>query len=466
MRTSTLTIIFLLLISTVLGQNNTEAPTDAPTEEPTEAEVLEINSGDTAWVLTSIALVMLMTPGIAFFYGGLVGRQNAINTLMLCLITMGIITIEWVLFGYSLAFADGTPGIGDLRWGGLKGVNGDPNPAYGATIPHICFAMFQMMFAIITPALICGSVVGRIKFQTWLIFIAIWHIVVYDVIAHMVWSTNGWLRGRGAIDFAGGTVVHISSGVSALAAAIVVGKRTGTGETKNPVILPWNVPFNILGAALLWFGWFGFNAGSALAANKQAGIAAANTTIAAASGFFFWSLIDRIIKKKFSAVGGAMGAVVGLVAITPAAGYIVPGFSILFGLFPVIVSYIAIELKEKFKFDDTLDAFNCHGLGGIVGAFMTGLFAAPEIGGAVGAFYGNPGILGEQMLAIVITIIMAGGETSIILLILKYIPFIGLRVSTEQELSGIDQEVHGDVVYGTKKPVDADTELDTVDLRS
>eukprot|EP01121_Diplochlamys_sp_Union-15-3_P011767 TRINITY_DN3442_c0_g1_i2.p1 TRINITY_DN3442_c0_g1~~TRINITY_DN3442_c0_g1_i2.p1 ORF type:complete len:479 (+),score=94.33 TRINITY_DN3442_c0_g1_i2:39-1475(+) len=470
------TVLLLLSFFSVITAQNTDPPT--------EATVPTINTGDTAWILCSTALVMLMTPGLSLFYGGMVSRANVINTLMLSVVTMGVITVEWVLFGYSLAFAPGTPGMGDFRWGGLKDVKAyEPNTDYAPTIPHLLFSMYQLMFAIVTPAIISGAVVGRMKFVTWIIFVFIWHIVVYDLIAHLVWGIwtetkivngieesvirYGWLKERGAIDFAGGTVVHISSGVSGLVAAILVGKRS-KGSKEDIAFRAWNIPFTVLGACLLWFGWFGFNAGSALGANGLAAVAFANTTIAAGSGFLTWILIDGIIYRKATAIGASSGAVVGLVAITPAAGFVVPGFAILFGLVSVAFAYLAVRIKKKISLDDSLDAFSCHGVGGIVGAFMTGLFATKEVNeyGANGAFYGNPKLLGEQVLAIVIAAIISGGLTALILLSLKFIPFLGLRVLKVEEEVGLDEKYHGERVNVSVRNVELEDMGETGKVKS
>jgi len=319
------------------------------------------------------------------------------------------------------------------------------------------------MFAVLTPAIISGAVVGRMQFRSWCIFLVIWHICVYCVMAHLVWSgwvdpsdptgyKSGWLRGLGVLDFAGGTVVHITSGSSALAAAIILGKRGNHRKEDampQPKMLPWSVPLTMLGASMIWFGWYGFNAGSSLQANALAGFAFANTTIAAAAGFITWMVLESILYHKVTATGPASGSIVGLVAITPAAGFVIPGYAIIFGIVPVFFCYGAVKIKEKWlHFDDVLDAWSCHGVGGIVGAFMTGLFATLQVNpaGGDGAFYGRPILLGYQMLAITISFGLGFCCTCLILLILKYTPFFGLRVTAEQESAGLDEALHGEVV--------------------
>jgi len=426
------------------------------------------DSGDTAWMLTSTALVLIMTPGLGFFYGGLINSKNLVNVITMSFVTVSIVTIQFVLFGFSFAFGPGTPGFGTFVWGGLKNVGVLPDGDYSVSIPLLLYCLFQMMFAIITPAIISGAVAERMKFSSWVIFVFIWSTVVYDLIAHMVWSgwtvypadgsapyfATGWLRGLGAIDFAGGTVVHMTSGFSALAASIVLGPRKDYLKKKTR---PANIPYVILGTTLLWFGWFGFNAGSALYADSgttgvtpgsqpSATIAFANTQIATASASLTWLLLDSIFYKP-TAAGACAGAVVGLVVITPASGFIVPGYAIIVGGAGCIWVYFCTQIKARFfskYFDDALDVFTCHGQGGAAGAFLTGLFATTSVNpaGANGAFYGNPIQLAWQLTAICITAIVSLGFTTIIMLALKYT--IGVRSSDEVEELGLDRAVHGE----------------------
>ncbi|MGE0267013.1 MAG: ammonium transporter [Candidatus Omnitrophota bacterium] len=404
-----------------------------------------INSGDTAWVLISTALVMLMTPGLAFFYGGLVRRKNILGILMQCFAALCVITLQWVLIGYSLSFKPGNPFIGDLSWFGLNGVGLEPNPDYAATIPHQLFMIFQMMFAIITPALIIGAFAERMKFASFLVFIVLWATFVYDPVCHMVWAVGGFIRDMGALDYAGGTVVHITAGIAALVSAIVLGKRTG--YEKKPMALH-NIPFAVLGTALLWFGWFGFNAGSALGAGAVATNAFVTTHIAAASAGLSWAMIEWIKSGKPTTLGIVTGAVAGLVAITPAAGFVTVTGAIFIGLSVSLVCFIAVSfVKTKFGYDDALDAFGVHGVGGIWGALMTGLFATTSVNsaGADGLFYGNPALLMKQLIAVVITIIYSFIVTFVIMKVVDSI--FGLRVSQEDEAIGLDLSQHHERAY-------------------
>ncbi|KLU60813.1 ammonium transporter NrgA [Peptococcaceae bacterium CEB3] len=406
----------------------------------------QINSGDTAFVLLSAALVLLMTPGLALFYGGMVRKKNVLSTMMHSLVVMGLISLQWVLFGYSLAFGPDHGGIiGGLNWLGLTGVGSAPNPMYAATIPAIVFMAFQMMFAVITPALISGSVAERMKFPAFVAFIFLWALLVYDPLAHWVWGNGGFLRNLGALDFAGGTVVHISSGFSGLVAALVLGKRQGYG--KEPMA-PHHIPMTILGAGLLWFGWFGFNSGSALAANGLAGMAFVTTNTSAAAAALAWITVERLHRGKPTVLGAASGAVTGLVAITPAAGFVSPLSSIFIGFMGGIISYFAVSLlKERLGYDDALDAFGCHGIGGTWGALATGIFASKAINpaGANGLLYGDPRQLGIQALSVGVTIVLA---VSLTFLILKAIAlFTTLRVNFEEEDTGLDLSLHGEEAY-------------------
>jgi Amt family ammonium transporter len=403
-----------------------------------------ISGADTAWVLTSAALVMLMLPGLALFYGGLVRSRSSLNTFMMSLAPLGVITLQWVLFGYSLSFAPGSGFLGGFSFAGFSGVGGSPNPAYSTTIPQLAFAAFQVMFAVITVALICGAVVERLKFSVYLLFAVLWATFVYDPLAHWVWGEGGWLRTLGALDFAGGTVVHVSAGVSALVAALMLGRRRDFGRA---VIVPHNVPFSLIGAGLLWFGWFGFNAGSALAANELAGTAFMNTHIAAAAALTMWMVLDLIVGKRATAVGAATGAVVGLVAITPAAGFVTPLSAIAVGALGAAASFGAMQLRARSKVDDALDVFACHGVGGMVGALLTGVFATKAVNpaGADGLLAGNPHQLVVQGVAILATIVLAAAGTAFVLGVLKAL--VGLRIPMIDEVRGVDLTEHGEAAY-------------------
>ena len=405
-----------------------------------------MDTGDTSFILISTALVLLMTPGLALFYGGMVRKKNVLSTLMHSWIIMGIMSLQWILVGYSLAFGPDHFGlIGSLDWRGLTGVGIDPNPDYAATIPAIVFMAFQMMFAIITPALISGSIAERMRFPAFLTFMLLWATLVYDPLAHWVWGVGGFLRTLGALDFAGGNVVHISSGYSALIAALILGKRKGLGKES---MAPHHIPMTVLGAGLLWFGWFGFNAGSALGANGLAGIALVNTNTAAAAGAIAWAVVECIHRGKSTILGAASGAVAGLVAITPGAGFVTPLSSVIIGLVGGMVCYLAISvIKAKFGYDDALDAFGCHGIGGTWGALATGIFATKSINsaGADGLFYGNASLLGIQALSVLITVVFTILATFIILKAISLVT--KLRVSEEQESNGLDLSLHGETAY-------------------
>ena len=403
-----------------------------------------MNSGDTAWILASSALVLLMTPGLAFFYGGLVRRKNTTATIMHSLTCMGIAGVVWVLWGYSLAFSQDLGGlglVGGLDWLLLNGVSATESGPYADNIPHQAFAIFQGMFAIITPALITGAFAERMKFSAFFLFTVIWITVVYAPVAHWVWNANGWLGGLGVLDFAGGTVVHINSGIAALAAALIIGRRIGFGELPMP---PHNVPMVVLGAGLLWFGWFGFNAGSALAADGTAVNAFVVTNTAAAAGVLGWVGMSWFFIKKPSIIGAASGAVAGLVAITPAAGFVGAGPAVLIGLAAGIICYWSVELLLKLKVDDALAVWGVHGMGGVWGALATGLF--------VGIGFGelNEGVtriqqVGLQAIGILVTVVWSFVLTAIILLALKYT--IGLRVKDMEEEIGTDLSQHGEQAY-------------------
>jgi len=403
-----------------------------------------ISAGDTGWVLVSSALVLLMTVGLAFFYGGLVRPKNALNTMMMSVVALGVIGVQWMLIGYSIAFAPGNSWLGGLSWLGLNHVGLDPNPTYSATIPLQAHAMFQGMFAIITPALISGAIVERMRFRGYVVFLVLWATLIYDPLAHWVWGSGGWLLKRGALDFAGGTVVHISAGVSALVAAWFLGPRR---DYRRVPIAPHNVPLVLLGAGLLWFGWFGFNAGSALAANGLAALAFVNTNTAAAAALVTWAALDLIRTGKITAVGAATGLVVGLVGITPAAGYVTPLAGLLIGVLAAGVSYTAIQLRSRTKLDDALDVFSCHGMAGIAGALLTGVFATKLVNpaGGDGWLAGNAAQMGTQLLAVLATIAFAGLGTLGILAIIQ--ATIGARADLPEETAGLDLSQHGEEAY-------------------
>jgi Amt family ammonium transporter len=399
-----------------------------------------INAGDTAWVLISSALVLMMVPALAFFYGGMVRKKNILSTLNLNFIIMGLLSIQWVLFGYSLAFGEDIFGIiGGLNFLGLSGVGAEPNRSYALTIPHLAFAGFQMMFAIIAPALITGAFVERVRFKAFLIFSLLWATLVYDPVAHWVWGIGGIFRGLGALDFAGGTVVHVTAGFSALAFAMVIGSRKGFGSR---MFEPHNIPFSVLGAGLLWVGWFGFNGGSALAANGTAVNAFVTTNTAAAAAGIVWMFLSWQDNKP-SVLGIVTGAVVGLVAITPAAGYVTPLAAIVIGAVAAPISYYAIRLRQRRNLDESLDVWACHGMGGTWGALATGLFASEA--GTKGLFSGNLTQFLVQLLTIGIVIVFAFGMTYLISSLLAR--FVGLRVSENEEEVGLDISEHGEKAY-------------------
>jgi ammonium transporter, Amt family len=406
---------------------------------------MEINLGDSSFILICSALVLLMTPGLAFFYGGMVRRKNVLNTLMSSFFICGLASILWVFIGYTLSFGDDIGGvIGGFNFFLFNGVGGDP-VAIAPTIPHELFAAFQMMFAIITPALITGSLVGRMKFSALFIFIGLWSILVYYPLAHMVWG-GGIIGSLGAVDFAGGDVVHISSGVSGLVACIVLGKRRGYGMMSYQ---PHNIPFVVLGAALLWFGWFGFNAGSALGAGPLAVHAFMTTNTAAAAAMLSWMFIEKVKHGKPTVLGAATGAVVGLVAITPAAGFVPLWSSIIIGavVSPICFFFMSV-VKAKFGYDDALDAFGCHGIGGVWGGIATGLFTQTSINSVAkwnGLFFGDVNLLIAQIEGIAITVVFAAVMTFIILKVMKL--FMNIRVESSEEADGLDVAEHGESAY-------------------
>ena len=404
-----------------------------------------INSGDTAFILISAALVMLMTPGLALFYGGMARSKNVLGTIMQSFIMLGVVTIAWVLWGYSLSFGPDHGGIiGSLDWFGLKGVGMDPSPDSGSTVPHLAFMIFQCMFAIITVALISGAFAERMKFNAFLIFAILWTTLVYNPLAHWVWGVGGWMGKMGALDFAGGTVVHISSGISALAAALIIGKRRGYGKI---AYIPHNLPMTITGAGLLWFGWFGFNAGSALACNGLAASAFVVTHVASATAALSWIIVEWAHRGKPTTLGAASGAVAGLVVITPASGFVSPMSAIIIGGLGGMICYGGVLLKSKLGYDDSLDVVGIHGIGGTWGALATGLFASTLVNpdGANGLFFGNPGQLRIQLLSVLATLIFAFIMTAVILKVVDMI--VGLRISDEEEEKGLDISQHNEAGY-------------------
>ena len=406
-----------------------------------------MDSGNTAWVLTASALVLLMTiPGLAFFYGGLVRRKNVLSILMQCFIIVCVVSLQWMLFGYSLAFGPEFHGIiGKMDWMGLAGVGAMPNRDYSGGIPHYAFMIFQAMFAIITPALIIGAYAERVKFSAFLVFTLLWTTFVYDPLAHWVWGVGGWMRTLGALDFAGGIVVHVSSGISALVLALLLGKRIGYNHKP---IRPHNLPFTVLGAALLWVGWFGFNAGSALAADGLAANAFVTTHMATAAAGITWALVEWWHNGTPTILGAATGAVAGLVAVTPACGFVNPMNAMFIGMIVAVVCYIAVAImKGKLGYDDSLDAFGVHGVGGTVGTFATGLFAEKVVNtaGADGLLFGNAHQLYVQSLSLIVTVAFAAIMTFIIYKIVDAL--IGMRVEENNEVVGLDLTQQSEAAY-------------------
>ena len=405
----------------------------------------KIDAGDTAFVLLCASLVMLMTPGLAMFYGGMVRRKNVLGTLMQSFVAIALVSVQWVLFGYSLSFGPDIHGIiGGLDWAFLRGVGIEPNADYAATIPHIAFMIYQAMFAVITPALITGAFAERVKFSSFMLFTLLWSTIVYDPVAHWVWGQGGWLKNMGVLDFAGGVVVHLTSGISALAAALVVGKRKGY---MHEIIMPHNLPMTVLGAGLLWFGWFGFNAGSALSAGALSTMAFVATHIAAVSATLSWSIIEWVHRGRPTMFGAATGAIAGLATITPASGFVGPMSAFAIGIAAGGVCYVALNLKGKLGYDDSLDAFGVHGVGGILGTLGAGLLAQKMINpaGADGLFFGN----GNQFLVQSMSVLVVGAYSFIVsLILLKVIDLlIGLRTSEEDEVNGLDVSQHGESGY-------------------
>ena len=411
-----------------------------------EAAPAKIDTGDTAFVLISAALVLLMTPALALFYGGMCRTKNVLSTIMQSFFIIGIISVQWVLFGYSLAFGpDISHFVGSLEWLGLNGVGNSPNADYAATIPHSAFMIFQGMFAVITPALITGAFAERMKFSAFAIFTVVWATLVYDPVAHWVWGVGGWLREMGVLDFAGGTVVHIISGVSGLVIALMIGKRKGFG---SEVMLPHHLPMTVLGAGLLWFGWFGFNAGSALGANEIASNAFVVTHISAAAATVSWVLAEWMMHGKPTVLGAASGCIAGLVSITPAAGFVSPLSAVAIGLLGGVICYLSVSVvKAKLGYDDSLDAFGVHGVGGAWGALATGLFASKAVNeaGADGLFFGNAAQFTNQLIGVAASCLFAAVMTFAIIKIMGLV--MDLRVSEAQEMQGLDLSEHGERGY-------------------
>ena len=403
-----------------------------------------MNTGDTAFLLLSAALVMLMTPGLALFYAGMVRSKNALGTIMQSFIIIGVISLEWILWGYSMSFGPDMWGIiGSLEWFGLQGVALTPHPVYASTVPHQVFMIYQCMFAVITPALITGAFAERMKFGPFLIFTLLWATFVYNPLAHWIWG-GGWLASLGALDFAGGVAVHLSSGVAALAAAIILGKRRGYGSEE---LKPHNLTLTLLGAGILWFGWFGFNAGSALSAGMIAGSAFVATHIAGTTGALAWIAMEWKFTGKATTLGAASGAIAGLATVTPASGFVSPLSAAAIGILAGIFCYLGIQAKNKLGYDDSLDVVGIHGVGGILGLLATGFFASLVVnpGGANGLLYGNFSQLGIQCIAILATIVYTFIVTYILLKVVDKL--FGLRVQEGDEISGLDLSQHDETAY-------------------
>lgn len=433
--------MFFLLISLFVFTPVYAQEVEQEAQEIAVQEVNNISGADTAFIIICAALVMIMTPGVALFYGGMVRRKNVLGTLMQSFVVLGIATVIWLVYGYSLAFGpDIGHVIGSLKWAFLDGVGFEPDPTYSSTIPHQLFMAFQMMFAILTPALITGAFAERFKFKSFILFIVIWLTIVYCPIAHWVWGQDGWIKNLGGLDFAGGLVVHIASGTSAFAAILIMGIRRGYHHEAMP---PHNLPLTFIGAAILWIGWFGFNAGSALAASGLAVSAFVVTHIAAGAALISWSLSEWIYRGKPTVLGSISGAVAGLVAITPAAGFVTPVSALFIGLAGGAICFFAVNLKERFGYDDSLDVIGVHGVGGIAGALLTGIFATTLVNpdGADGGVT----LLKIQVISVIATIVYAFVVSFIILKIID--KTMGLRVSDREELEGLDLSQHGESGY-------------------
>ncbi len=404
-------------------------------------EASKVDSGDTAWILVSAALVMLMTPGLALFYGGMVRRKNVLGTIMHSFIAIAVISLQWMFIGYSLSFGPDIGGfIGGLDWIGLKGVGLEPS-AYAPTVPHLAFMIYQAMFAVITPALISGAFAERMKFSAYLIFIILWATVVYNPVCHWIWG-GGWMGSLGVLDFAGGLVVHVTSGISALAAALYIGKRQGYLEEAMP---PHNLPMTVLGAGILWFGWFGFNAGSALSSGELSTMAFVTTHTGAIAATLTWMLIEWVHRGKPTIFGVATGAIAGLATITPAAGFVGPRSALIIGMAAGSLCYVALNAKARFGYDDSLDAFGVHGVGGIIGTIGAGLFASAAINGVNGLFFGNPKQLLVQLMAIAVVAVYSFVLSLVILKVINVL--VGLRVDKESEIGGLDINQHNEEGY-------------------
>jgi len=404
-----------------------------------------INSGDTVFVLFSSAMVMLMTPGLAFFYGGMVRRKNILSVLMQCFFVLCLLTVHWMLFGYSLSFAPGKGFWGGSLWFGLNGVGLEPYTAYAGTVPHQAFMIFQAMFAIITPALIIGAFAERIRFSAFLVFTLLWSTFIYAPLCHWVWGDGGWLKSLGVLDFAGGIVVHTSAGIAALVTTLIIGKRK---NLEHNVPAPHNLPLVVLGTALLWFGWFGFNAGSALAANGLAVSTFVATNAAAASAGLSWALLEWIRNGKPTVFGIVTGSIAGLATITPASGFVSPTSALVIGIFASIVCFIGVAvIKPKFGYDDSLDAFGVHGLGGILGTIATGLFASKAVNpaGADGLFFGNPKQLLIQAIGVGVAVVYTFIGTVVIYKLVDI--FLRMRVTEKEEMMGLDLTQHRERAY-------------------
>ncbi len=405
----------------------------------------QIQCGDTAFILVSAALVLLMTPGLGLFYGGMVRSKNVLGTIMQSLIMISVVSLEWVYLGYSMSFGPDISGfVGDLSFVGLKGVGAAPNPDYAPTIPHMVFMIYQCMFAVITPALMTGTFAERMRFAPFLVFSVLWAVLVYNPICHWVWGAGGWLKAKGVLDFAGGLVVHLSSGAGALAAALVIGKRKGYGKEG---FMPHNLPMTLLGTALLWFGWFGFNGGSALAADGIAGVAFTNTHLAGMAGMAMWVLVEWFHRGYPTTLGAASGAIAGLATVTPAAGFVGPNSAILIGLIAGVGCYAAVSSKTKIGLDDSLDVVGIHGLGGVLGTLCLGLFASKAVnpGGADGLFAGNSSFFMTQLFGVGVVLVYAFVVTFILLKLVDAVS--RLRLNVEDEVQGLDLSQHSETAY-------------------
>lgn len=404
-----------------------------------------INTGDTAFVLAAAGLVLLMTPGLALFYGGMVRSKNVLGTFMQSLIMIALISIEWVLLGYTMSFGPDIQGIlGDLSWFGLQTVTSVPSPTYATTIPHNVFMIYQCMFAIITPALITGAFAERVRFAPFIVFALLWSILVYNPVCHWIWGSGGWLAARGVLDFAGGLVVHLTSGAAALAAVLVIGPRRGFGKQS---FMPHNLPMTVLGAGLLWFGWFGFNGGSALAANGIAATAFVATHLAGMAGMAVWAMVEWLHRGKPTTLGAASGAVAGLATVTPASGFIGPLSAIAIGIIAGILCYAAVSMKSRIGLDDSLDVIGIHGVGGVIGSICLGVFASKAInpGGTDGLLLGNPGFFGVQIFGVIVVGSYAFVVSWALLKIIQAV--MGFRVSAEDEVTGLDLSEHSETAY-------------------